>query len=164
MTNERTKNMRIVDWNPADGQCFQGDVVLMALPDGMALDTSDEMAPHNGRLILAAGEMTGHHHAIGLRAATMFHDEALARSMEAAAAPKPAAGPARMYRDANAANALREAGHITRTDLCLGFLTVEGAPVVLRHEEHDGIRIPPGRYYVGAQIESAGAEERRVID
>lgn len=154
----------IRNWRPADGPAFQGDVCLMQLPVGFAFARTDEIAPQSGRLVLAAGEVTGHHHAIGLRAATMFHDAALARSMEAAAAPAPKAGTARMYRDTDAAQRLVRSGAITRADLCLGFLSVEGGPVVLRHEEHDAIRIPAGTYYCGGQIESAGAETRRVSD
>ena len=49
---------------------------------------------------------------------------------------------------------------------CDGLLVAEtpGAPVELRHEEHDGIRIPVGNYLIGRQVESAGAEERVVAD
>jgi hypothetical protein len=36
--------------------------------------------------------------------------------------------------------------------------------VVLSHEEHDGIRLPIGRYLIGRQIESAGADEHLVAD
>jgi hypothetical protein len=42
--------------------------------------------------------------------------------------------------------------------------TAEGDAVVLRHEEHDACRIPPGRYYVGSQSEWSDAVERKVQD
>ena len=60
--------------------------------------------------------------------------------------------------------AMRGKGILTRGDLAIGCLVVEGVSVVVTHEEHDGIRLPPGNYYVGRQVESAGAEERVVAD
>ena len=76
----------------------------------------------------------------------------------------PANGIARLYRDGAAIEALRQTGLITRTDLAIGCLVVEDEPVVVTHDEHDGIRLSAGNYYVGRQIESAGAEERVVGD
>ena len=92
----------------------------------------------------------------------MFRDDALAR--EAAAKVDSGFGVARLYRDADAARALVSVGELTRADLCIGFLVVEHGPVALKHEEHDAIRIPVGRYYVGRQVESAGDRERIVWD
>lgn len=73
-------------------------------------------------------------------------------------------GTARLYRDPAAAAAMIAAKIIERADLMIGFLIIEGAPVIVRHEEHDGIRVPPGRYYCGRQMESAGADEQVVAD
>ena len=53
---------------------------------------------------------------------------------------------------------------LVRKDLVIGFLIVSGGPVVLRHPEHDAIRLPTCTFYVGRQIESAGAAERVVSD
>jgi hypothetical protein len=168
--------MRIIDWSPAEGDLCQGDVVLFRVPDGLKLDTSDEVKPRDHRLILAEGEVTGHHHAIWLQAA-MFRDDALARELEAAPASlaataklvngeqqqTQAAGTARLYRDPEAVRVLINQGELAHDRLAIGFLVVEGS-VVLRHDEHDAVRIPPGRYYVGGQSEWDVAEERRVAD
>ena len=71
---------------------------------------------------------------------------------------------ARLYRDPGVPEQMRQLGVLTRVDLAVGLLVIEVGPMVLRHEEHDGIRIPPGAYLIGRQIESAGAEERVVAD
>jgi len=83
---------------------------------------------------------------------------------QARTAPEGRTGKARMYRDPAAAQAMVEAGLLERGDLCVGFLVVEDGAVIVRHEEHDGLRLPAGRYYVGRQVESVGAEERAVQD
>jgi hypothetical protein len=69
-----------------------------------------------------------------------------------------------MFRDPAAVAELVRRGILTRRDLTIGCLVVEGAPVTVTHEEHDSIRLPPGSYYVGRQIESAGAEQRLIGD
>lgn len=158
--------MNIRDWNPDDGMAFQGDVAIIPVPAKLAgaLSTIDEVKPIDGRLILQEGEVTGHHHAIrlpGLSAQpVMYADGALARTMETAAA-LPAA---RLYRDDALARRMADNGPLARADLVVAFLKVDHGPVVVSHEEHDAIRIPPGLYAVGRQVESAGAEERRVED
>ena len=148
------------------GVAAQGDVILIPLSKGLALDRTNEINPVDGRLILQHGELTGHHHGItvpGFRSQpVMFRDDALARDL-AQAAPV-ATGTARMYRDDKLARSMVGKGILARADLCVGFLEVTEGPVVVTHEEHDGIRLPIGLYYVGRQVESAGAEERMVAD
>lgn len=165
--------MNIRDWNPADGDACQGDVIFMAIPQGIAISTGDEILPRDGRLIIQEGEVSGHHHAIALRARRFRPQAAIGdpvlqvrdtRLRKAFGGKTLRDGTARLYRDRNAVEALRRAGELTRTDLAIGLLIIEGAPVVVAHEEHDGIRVPPGHYYVGRQIESVGAEERLVED
>lgn len=160
--------MSIRDYDPASGQAFQGDVSIVPVPPKLAtaLSTVDEIKPVAGRLILQEGEVTGHHHAV------YFRDDGLARHTEAAdltagalaAAAITKAGSAHLYRDQALASLMVSKGPLARADLVVGFLHVEGAPIVIRHEEHDGIRVPPGLYCIGRQVESAGAEERRVAD
>lgn len=153
-------------FDPAKGQAYQGDIVIMALPAKFpAISRAREIAPRDGRLILAEGEATGHHHAIDLMArATMFRDDALARDLEAAPA-EPKAATARMYEDRAALGELMRRGILTTDRLCVGFLVVEGAPAVVRHQEHDPIAIPPGSYYVGRQQEfDAQLQARQVMD
>lgn len=69
---------------------------------------------------------------------------------------------------------------LARTDLAVGILFVPAANEVVSHQEHDGICLlggdgniitpsagyafQAGRYYIGGQVESVGAEERRVAD
>jgi hypothetical protein len=71
---------------------------------------------------------------------------------------------ARMYRDPAVANEMVRRRILTRADLAIGCLVIEGSPMTVTHEEHDGIRLPEGRYLIGRQVESAGAEERIVAD
>ena len=165
------------DYNPSTGDFPQGDICIFPIPKNIKLSASAiEIAPVNGRLIIQEGELTGHHHAIALPRTRNFRpatqpvgDPTVAtrslRLRKAFGGKKSAdVGTARLYRDPAAIAALAACGELTRTDLAIGILVVEGGPVMLAHEEHDGIRIPPGSYYVGGQVESAGAEERRVAD
>lgn len=171
--------MPIRDYDPNKGQAFQGDVAIMPVPAGIEIATIDEISPVNGRLILQEGEVTGHHHAItldpGARARNFRPADVAVTDMLASATPalrrrlsgksaSAAKAVVHMYRDRDAARAMVNAGELDRDDLCVGFLIVEGAPAVVKHEEHDSIRLPEGRYYVGRQVESAGEEERRVAD
>lgn len=165
----------IREYDPTQGQAFQGDVSIIPIPDGIAISTADEIAPVNGRLILQEGEVSGHHHAIDLR---QKHFQAQPREtwdpLMAARDPKlkralggmatAAARSARMYRDATVANEMVRRGILTRADLAIACLVIEGGPISVMHEEHDGIRLPAGSYLIGRQVESAGAEERIVAD
>lgn len=165
--------MTIRDWNPADGQAFQGDIVIMAVPDDIVIDTSDEIVPRDGRLIIQEGELSGHHHAIAVRnfraggvhvgdPSTATRDTKLRKAL--GGRTKPTEGTARFYRDPAAVQNMVQAGLLTRADLAIGILVVELGPVVIQHEEHDGICEPIGRYYLGRQVESVGAEQRVVVD
>ena len=151
------------DWNPAEGLALQGDVSIIPVPAGVRLTLSDEISPVENRLILQEGEVTGHHHAIDLARPEPVNAE-VERLMADALAGRIPLPSAKLYRDPGAAEQMRQLGILTRTDLVVALLVVEVGPMVLRHEEHDGIRIPPGAYIVGRQIESAGAEERVVRD
>lgn len=81
MDTKRTKN-----WNPDKGDACQGDVLLFKLPDAVTIKTDDEIAPAARGLILAEGEITGHHHIIGLPKPVMFRDDGLARTPATAVA------------------------------------------------------------------------------
>lgn len=161
-------NRRTFHLQGPEGQ--QGDVEIFRIPDGIEVSTAHEIKPRNNRLIIAEGELTGHDHSISMRA-TMFREDGSGSgpsrtdtdAMIKSVVTK-RMGTARLYRDPAAVQALLSAGKLLRTDLAIGFLIVDGGPVTLRHQEHDGIRLDPGRYYVGGQIESAGADERRVAD
>lgn len=168
--------MPIVNFDPAaGGQAFQGDIYFMPVPAGIPIATADEIKPRDNLLIIQEGEVTGHHHAIDLLAAParkrafrpavkVVADPLLAtrdtRLRRALGGAKPGA---RLYRDPTAAQTLVRAGLLTRTDIMVGFLIAD-RPVVVRHDEHDGIALPAGRYFVGRQIESVGAEARIVQD
>jgi len=164
--------MKIKNWDPSKGDAQQGDVILFRVPERMKLDTSREIEARDNRLILAEGEITGHHHAIWDRnPPTMLREDGSGagisttdteRMLKAATAKR--SGTAKLYEDRTTITALVSAGELAHDRLAIGFLVVEHAPVVLRHDEHDAIRIPPGRYYVGRQAEYDGAEERRVQD
>jgi hypothetical protein len=167
--------MNIRDFNPADGMAFQGDVAIVPIPDNIKIATTDEIKPIEGRLILQEGELTGHHHAITLlerpalteaepQIAPVKASRAAQKVMADALANKITVPTAKLYRDPAAVQAMVRADILARADLAVACLVVEGGPMVVSHEEHDGIRLPVGRYYVGRQVESAGAEERRVAD
>lgn len=166
---------QIRDYDPKNGDFLQGDICIFAIPQSIKISAAAiEVSPTDGRLIVQEGEVTGHHHAIELR--RQFRDDTRAVGDPALATRSPrlrralggnrkaAVGAARLFRDPAAIQKLAAAGELTRTDLAIGILVVEGAAVMLTHEEHDGVRLPEGRYYVGRQIESAGAEERVVAD
>lgn len=154
----------IRDYNPADGDLCQGDVILFRLPDDYIPSKSHQIKPRDNKLILAEGEATGHHHAIWMQPLT-FHDGGLAHEkIEARFKEKDVSAAARLYRDDALIQRLASGGHLTTTALAIGVLSIEGEPAVLRHQEHDAIRIPPGDYYVGRQQEFHAGEERRVAD
>lgn len=166
--------MRIVDYDPTKGQAFQGDVSIMPIPEGIKVSTIEEVKPVDGRLILQEGETSGHHHAVALleRPATRpklpkpgarksRNAERLMADALAGNIPVPTA---KLYRDPNVPAEMVRRKLLTRADLAIAVLVVENGPMVISHEEHDGIRVPPGRYLIGRQVESAGAEERVVFD
>jgi hypothetical protein len=169
--------MQVRKYDPKEGQAFQGDIAIIPMPATIAIATSDEIKPRDGRLILQEGEVSGHHHAIALPRVRSFRSETRQLGDPSVvtrdrvlkrAFGKPnkqqVVGSARMFRDAAVVEALRRAGLLTRTDLAIGCLIIEGEPMTVAHEEHDAILLPVGNYYVGRQIESAGAEERVVED
>ena len=120
----------------------QGDVALLqvaSLPAGCVLAEGQEK-----KIILAWGEVTGHHHRIedhvGQREAL---PDAAAEIAEAAIAR----AKARLWKAPNGET----------------FLEVV-EPVTLRHEEHTEHTIPPGIYKQPTQVEYTPAELRRVAD
>lgn len=155
-------------WNPKDGVACQGDVVLMAIPSDLKINKLHEIHPKDGRLIVAEGEVTGHHHAFWNPQPAMFRDDGLARDMMATTTPAPkkneVINSVRLYRDEAAVNELVSRGKLTSNRLAIGFLEVVGESFTLTHDEHDPITIPPGMYYAGGQREFDAAEERRVRD
>lgn len=163
--------MPVRNYDPRKGQAFQGDVAIIPIPDDIAIATNDEIPPVRGWLIIQMGEQSGHHHAIDLFGrVACFHDDGLARSLPSkvtARQPQAGAAPvkptARFYRDFEPAQQMVTRGLLMRSELAIGCLVVEGGAVVINHEEHDSIRIPPGRYLVGRQIEGTLQGEPRTI-
>lgn len=177
--------MQIRNYDPSTGDFPQGDIDIFPIPESVVLSAAAiEVAPIDGRLIIQEGEATGHHHAIDLRRQRNFRQQGIVADpvlttrdtkLRRAFGGGAKVGTAKLYRDPAAIEQLQRCGELTRTDLAIGILVVEGGPVVIAHEEHDGIRLPhawhdaqgtkrQGRYYVGRQVESAGAEERVVVD
>ena len=169
--------MHIHDFDPTKGQAFQGDVSIIPIPIGITISLADEIKPVDGKLILQEGEMTGHHHHVALLdrprpapaspakpISTKRTKKAVEGLIGDALAGKIAVPTARLYRDPSVARAMQRAGLLTRADLAVAVLIVENGPMVVSHQEHDGIRLPAGNYLIGRQIESAGAEERVVED
>ena len=150
------------DYDNTKGMAFQGDVSIVPIPTSLAIETTEEISAIRGRLILMEGEVTGHHHSIEVMPLRFAAADAL--MADALAERISLGGKATLYRVGAVASAMVRAGILTRADLATSVLIVEDAPVLLSHQEHDTIRIPPGRYLIGRQVESAGAEERRVAD
>lgn len=151
-------------WNMSEGSPVQGDLRLERLTDDEAKHLSRDRVikrSETGQLRLLEGEVSGHHHTIigkyTLDGAARFRDDGMARAAEASTLT----GSAVLYEDASLGAKL---SWLLRTDLMIGFLAIEGGPVDLAHPEHDTIRLPAGVYYIGRQVESAGAEERVVAD
>jgi hypothetical protein len=159
---------KIIDWDPADGAAFQGDVAILPMPAGITISRVDEISPVDGCLILQEGELTGHNHAIVLDRPVPTKSRKTSKAAEKLMADTLAGRielpTARLYRDRAAVDAMVRAGILTRADLAVGCLIVEGGPMVVTHQEHDGIRVPPGNYLIGRQVESAGSEQRLVAD
>lgn len=151
-------------WNISDGSPVQGDLRLERLSDDEAKGLRKGVVLkrcETGKMRLLEGKVSGHHHTIvgkySLHGAANFRDDGLARDVEADTLH----GSATLYEDRDLAAKLP---WLLRTDLMIGFLHIDGGPVALEHPEHDAIQLPEGTYYVGRQIESAGAEERIVAD
>lgn len=167
--------MQIIDYDPANGQAFQGDVAIIPIPAGIKIATVNEMRPIDGKLILQEGERTGHHHHIVLRERNFrpatrqvdpvlhVRDTKLRRAFAGSGRRRAISG-ARMYRDPKVATEMQRMGLLTRTDLAVGCLVVEGAAVVIAHQEHDGIRVAPGKYLIGRQVEGDGAVAERFVE
>lgn len=158
--------MQIFDFPASQRGAAQGDLYLFRLTDKEAgkLNGAAIKQSARGTIRLLEGEVTGHHHEIVLdREPSAADAEAVAITAIAVAKARSKAkrGTATLYQDADLVGRLP---WLRRSDLIIGFLVVSGGPVVLRHPEHDGIRLPAGTYYVGRQIESAGAVERVVAD
>jgi len=160
--------MNIHDYDPSKGGAFQGDLAIWPLSttEASKLAGTAIKAPQRGSIRLLEGEVTGHHHEIVLdRSSDADEVDAEAITVAALAIAKAQAsagrGTATLYQDDALAASLP---WLQRRDLIIGFLKVDGGPAVLRHPEHDAIRLPKGTYYVGRQIESAGAIERVVAD
>jgi hypothetical protein len=154
----------IIDFDPTKRGAFQGDLAIFKLTDEEASKLSGRPIKRSetGDMRLLEGEVSGHHHTImsktwGLNQPVSFRDDALARASEA----ETLHGSAVLYEDPELLSTLP---WLRRRDLAIGLLKIEGGPVVLGHPEHDAIRLPVGTFYVGRQIESAGAEERVVAD
>lgn len=166
--------MKIVDYNPSEGQSFQGDVSIIPIPAGIKISTTDEIRPIDNKLILQEGELTGHNHHIALtrnyRPNTQIAADPVLNVRDAVCRrafggkSKEALPSARLYRDLTVAQAMQAQGILSRSDLAVGCLVIEGGPMVVTHQEHDGIRLPIGNYLIGRQVESADAEERIIAD
>lgn len=156
-----------------NGVARQGDVLIYKLPADVTINRTQVIDPKQGKLILLEGEMTGHHHHIAVldrpaaREATKptKTSKAVEGLLADAAAVTPAV--ATMYRDPEVANQLVKKRVLERADLMIAVLEIKGGGEVgllVEHQEHDPIRLLQGNYYIGRQIESAGAEERVVRD
>jgi hypothetical protein len=115
----------------------QGDVLIMRVeevPPGTWVDAPRE----GGRIVLAHGEVTGHAHAIESKSATLRK--------------RPGSAVNRGRAESQARALVEDA------------LLIAKAPVVLRHEEHSPVHLPPGNYVVRIQREYAPGELRNVAD
>lgn len=173
-------------------QIYQGDVCILFLGKNFKVNKTQEIKPENGKLVLVPGEETGHSHHInvlehagephgpqGGPLAFSANADAMTKQLSSlvkaskrvenifSAAENIQNADVHLYVDNDAVQRLVNNRILTRTDLAVGFLVVEGGGdigVGLAHEEHEAFRLTEGCYYIGRQIESAGAEERMVQD
>jgi hypothetical protein len=117
------------------GLARQGDVLLVPI-DGAAPD-GQLVERQAGRFVLAEGEATGHAHVVRARHA-------------------------RLVRQRRSTGRRGWMGRPVFEDRLL--LVVEDRPAVLRHEEHDPIRVVSGVYEVRRQREYVPAGARWVRD
>ena len=123
----------------------QGDVALVqiaSLPAGCELVAGQEK-----KIILAWGEVTGHHHRIEDHVTQLRGEEPGAADEIAEAAIARAQSKARLWKTPSGET----------------YLEVVEA-VTLTHEEHTAQSIPPGIYLQPTQVEYTPAELRRVAD
>ena len=149
----------------------QGDLIIVKLPSNLAIKL-DKSVPlkklsTNKGMRLLEGEVTGHHHTIETYseadAAKLVTDklDGILRNVETKAV---------LYQDNQLIDDLVAVG-IADPDnpdrlrrLAIGFLEIVVPVAPLTHPEHDTIALMAGVYYVGRQVESAGADERIVAD
>lgn len=134
----------------------QGDIALVqvaSMPQGCEL-----VAGQEAKIILAWGEVTGHHHRIE------DHVDANLREQFAAQVEKTIPRPGAADEIAEAAISRAQAkARLWKAPNGETFLEVL-EPVTLRHEEHTEHTIPPGIYKQPTQVEYTPAELRRVQD
>ena len=147
-------------FNPASGQAYQGDIVVMVLPDDLSIpsDAIKISAASDGAIVLGEGEVTGHRHAFYERATSFAPDRPATGAADAAT------GLATLWRSDCLRDELVRRGILTSGELIRGFLRIQGGHCILRHEEHEAISIPPGEYYVGGAREWDAGEVRSVAD
>ena len=143
---------------------------MMKLPDDYKVSLDQEISPSQGKLILQEGEMTGHHHHIDVmerptnKINPNWWEEFEDTSLREVFGTKRPEVSSKMYNGASIAESLVRDQILTRPDLVVGLLVVEGGPVKVQHQEHSFIGLMPGKYVIGRQIESVAGEERRVAD
>ena len=150
----------------APAQKFQGDVMIAPIPAllGIALDESAREIPLSkaGMLILAEGEVTGHHHAFR---PVYFRDDGLAREL-VTEAPAIAVTLPKLYKHPAGLETLVEK-RVVRDDaraLFVGFLDVPVGAPPLTHEEHSPITLEPGLYFVMRKREWTAKDQQIVAD
>jgi hypothetical protein len=150
--------MPVRDYDPRQGQAFQGDLAIIPVPNDVAIATDEETRPVEGRLIFSLGKRNGCDHAISL-------GDDLPGTAQAPVAQSGATaqtGTAHLYRDPAAAEQMVTRGLLTRS-IGINCLVVTGGAVVISHPEHDGIRVPPGNYLIVRQTAGPFLGEPRYI-
>jgi hypothetical protein len=121
-----------------DSMIRQGDVNLYkASVDVKGLKKQVSKVP--GRIVLAYGEVTGHHHSIDVKDATYYEPNDLVQQL------------------------FRQQVNVASDAVCSGLLVVDN-PTVLTHQDHGHIEVEPGEYFVTLHREYTPAAIVRVID
>ena len=125
----------------------QGDVLIIR-KEGERTDTSKlkEIPRDDGRVVLAYGEVTGHSHSIVEKGCHLFLDEMNRLTGEEAMGL--------VMRLGGGAVGLLEPDRVMVND----------ETVVLKHEEHDPITLPPGEWIIRRQREYDPEALRNVAD
>ena len=156
--------MTVKTWNPNNGDLLQGDVILFKVPSEVIISKNTEIKAKDNRLILAEGEITGHHHAIYFYRANEGDGDFVGTQVLLNNVLNKKVGVAKLYQDDAAIQKLIKMNELISGSSAVGFLVVEDNSVELRHDEHDAIKIPPGSYYVGNQLEWSAEQARKAKD
>ncbi len=117
----------------------QGDVNLYAAKNVSLNGLKKAKSKVPGRVVLAYGEVTGHHHSIDASTATLYEPNDLVQEL------------------------FRQQVNVANDAKCSGLLVVD-EPTVLTHQDHGHIELDEGQYFITLHREYTPKAIVRVLD